>query len=149
MHRGNDDAAYPRKSTAPGFDLIAQHPQPGDRSTRDDDRYLFLEALLSAREIFYLSYVGQSIKDNSLVPPSVLVSELLDYLGEESKSDSLVTKHRLQPFNPDYFRSDSERGLFSYSAANCRASAVAQDVRTSPPPFISTRWPSPKKNGHP
>ena len=44
---------------------MAQNPQPGDRSVREDDRYLFLEALLSARQVFYLSYIGQSIKDNS------------------------------------------------------------------------------------
>ncbi|MCK7514484.1 MAG: exodeoxyribonuclease V subunit gamma [Desulfobacterales bacterium] len=31
------------------FDLIAQAPRPGDRSRRNDDKYLFLEALLSAR----------------------------------------------------------------------------------------------------
>ena len=63
-----------------GFDLMAQNPQPGDRSVRDDDRYLFLEALLSAREVFYLSYIGQSIKDNSRFLLRSLVSELLDYL---------------------------------------------------------------------
>ncbi len=74
-----NDTAYPRHHRAPGFDLIAQDPRPGDRSTRNDDRYLFLEALLSAREVFYVSYVGQSSRDNSPIPPSVLVSELLDY----------------------------------------------------------------------
>ncbi len=49
---GMNDTAYPRHDRAPGFDLIAQQPRPGDRSTRDDDRYLFLEALLSARDVF-------------------------------------------------------------------------------------------------
>ena len=33
----------------------------GDRSRRNDDLYLFLKTLLSAREKFYLGYVG---KDN-------------------------------------------------------------------------------------
>jgi exodeoxyribonuclease V gamma subunit len=132
---GMNDAAYPRKSAAPGFDLIAHHPQPGDRSTRDDDRYLFLEALLSARKIFYVSYVGQSIKDNSTLPPSVLVSELLDYLAEEATTESWITKHRLQPFNADYFRGDER--LFSYSAENCHASDVARGARSDPPPFLS------------
>ena len=47
-------------------------------SRREDDRYLFLETLLSARQVFYLSYVGRSIRDNSQILPSVLVSELLD-----------------------------------------------------------------------
>ncbi|NOQ41538.1 MAG: exodeoxyribonuclease V subunit gamma, partial [Desulfuromusa sp.] len=55
---GMNDGAFPRQTRPPGFDLIAQHPQRGDRSLRDEDRYLFLEALLSARQCFYLSFVG-------------------------------------------------------------------------------------------
>ena len=50
---GMNDTAYPRKPVVTGFDLIAQSPQPGDRSVREDDHYLFLEALLSARQVFY------------------------------------------------------------------------------------------------
>jgi len=143
---GMNDTAYPRKSAAIGFDRIAQHPQPGDRSTRDDDRYLFLEALLSARSVFYLSYVGQSIRDNSPLPPSVLVSELLDYLGDASARDSLVIKHRLQPFNPDYF--DRNPALFSYSAENCRASVAAEAARSDPPPFFSQPLAEPEEEWH-
>ena len=40
------------------------------------------KSILSAREKLHISYVGQSIQDNSIRPPSVLVSELLDYLEE-------------------------------------------------------------------
>jgi exodeoxyribonuclease V gamma subunit len=140
---GMDDVAYPRKPAATGFDLIAQNPQPGDRSLREDDRYLFLEALLSAREVFYVSYIGQSIKDNSALPPSVLVSELLDYLdrafemppGQRAKQ-FLVTGHRLHPFNVDYFSRRDHR-LFSYSGDNCRAGETARSVRSKPRVFVS------------
>ncbi len=117
---GMNNDAYPREERPVGFDLIAQDPQPGDRSLRDEDRYLFLEAVLSAREFFYISYVGQSVRDNSLIPPSVLVSELLDYCEEGfSMPDSssvigfLVTSHRLQAFSPAYFAGKGR--LFSYS----------------------------------
>ena len=126
---GMNDTAYPRRNTVPSFDLIAQHPHRGDRNTRDDDRYLFLEALLSARDVFYISYVGQSIRDNSKIPPSVLVSELLDY------TSCTITEHPLQPFNPRYFTSDSN--LFSFSAENCTASAAAAVDRAAAPPFIA------------
>ena len=50
---GMDGDAFPRQPKAPDFDLIARHPEPGDRSPRNDDRYLFLEALISAREKLY------------------------------------------------------------------------------------------------
>jgi exodeoxyribonuclease V gamma subunit len=123
---GINDGAFPRQNSAPGFDLAARNPRRGDRSLRDEDRYLFLEALLSARDCFYVSYVGQSIKDNSEVPPSVLVSELFDAIdrGFEREegggiADRLLTKHRLQAFSRDYFSPESP--LFSYSAANFEA----------------------------
>lgn len=123
---GINDGAFPRQNFTPGFDLAARNPRRGDRSLRDEDRYLFLEALLSARDCFYVSYVGQSIKDNSEIPPSVLVSELLDAIDRgferedgEGIAEKLLTKHRLQAFNRDYFSPESP--LFSYSAANFEA----------------------------
>jgi exodeoxyribonuclease V gamma subunit len=140
---GMNGTAYPRKPVVTGFDLIAENPQPGDRSVRDEDRYLLLEALLSARAVFYVSYVGQSIKDNSALPPSVLVSELLDYLDRRFEMpdqglarEHLLTKHRLHPFNVDYF-SQQDEGLFSYSFDNCRAGEVGRRVRSAPRAFVS------------
>lgn len=62
---GMNDGVYPRTLAPLGFDLMSQHPQRGDRSRRDDDRYLFLEALISAQQRLYISYIGRSIQDNS------------------------------------------------------------------------------------
>jgi exodeoxyribonuclease V gamma subunit len=126
--------SYPRQSKPLGFDLMARDPKKGDRSRRNDDRYLFLEAMVSARDMLYISYVGQSIQDNSVIHPSVLVSELMDYIAQGYEVpgakvlDHIVTKHRLQAFSPDYFRPNEK--LFSYSQANC-------DARNVHAPFIS------------
>ncbi len=79
---GMNDGVYPRKLPPLGFDLMSQKPQRGDRSRRDDDRYLFLEALMSAEQTLYISYIGRSIQDNSERFPSVLVQELVDYIGQ-------------------------------------------------------------------
>jgi exodeoxyribonuclease V gamma subunit len=136
---GMNDTAFPRRDTAPAFDLVsAQNPRRGDRSQRDDDRQLFLEALLSAREVLYLSYSGLSPRDNSPAPPSVVISELLDYLAENFglKEKTLVTRHRLQPFSPAYFRGDAR--LFSYSAENAQASQRGSAARESSPGFAIT-----------
>jgi hypothetical protein len=75
---GMNDGTFPRNPPLPGFDLIAAHPRAGDRSMRDEDRHAFLEALLSAREVLYLSYSGRGIRDNAPLPPAAVVSELLD-----------------------------------------------------------------------
>ena len=112
---GMQDGGFPRQDNRLSFDLLASDKKrKGDRSRREEDRYLFLESLLSARDYFYISYVGQSIQDNSEVMPSVLVSELLDYLEKRFglSADELITRHPLQAFSPRYFQDGS---LFTYS----------------------------------
>jgi len=122
---GMNDSDYPRQSVPMGFDLMRLAPaKRGDRSRRLDDRYLFLEALLSAREQLYFSYQGFSQKDNSPLAPSILLSELMEYcqqgfclsgeLGldvehtERNLLAHLMTKHKLQPFNQAYFLAKDE-----------------------------------------
>lgn len=110
---GMNDTEYPREDRPPGFDLMAtQGYRKGDRSRRNDDRYLFLEALLSATEHFYISYQGKRQKDNQDRPPSVLVSELIDYVTRVFAADP-VTIHPLQPFSDEYF-SGRRPGLVSW-----------------------------------
>ncbi len=119
---GLNDGAFPRDERPLGFDLMAKHFRLGDRSRRADDRYLFLEALISARHYLYISYTGLDLRDNSPKPPSVLVDELLDYLdtrylkpeGDPKKvRERLVVHHPLQPFSRRYFAGHPR--LFSYS----------------------------------
>ncbi len=122
---GMNDSDYPRQSVPMGFDLMRLAPaKRGDRSRRLDDRYLFLEALLSAREQLYFSYQGFSQKDNSLLAPSILLSELMEYcqqgfclsgdLGlevehtEKNLLAHLTIKHKLQPFDQVYFEIKTE-----------------------------------------
>lgn len=145
---GMNDGAFPRRDPALAFDLMAQHPRAGDRSLRDDDRQLFLESLLSARKALYISFCGLSPKDNSALPPSVVVSELLDYLNENFASNDgapcekfVFTQHRLQPFSPDYFRESGP--LFSYSSANAEASRMSQADREPTAAFCAEPIPEP------
>ncbi|HEX2520728.1 MAG TPA: exodeoxyribonuclease V subunit gamma, partial [Terriglobia bacterium] len=124
---GMGNRAFPRAQRPVGFDLIASQPRPGDRSAREEDRYLFLEAILSARQKLYISYVGQSIKDNTEIPPSVVVSELIEAVdqgfkqgaGRDGILDHIIIRHKLQAFSPSYF--EGQTGLFSYSEENLNA----------------------------
>lgn len=144
---GMNDGAFPRVSRPPTFDRMARAPRRGDPSLRDEDRYLFLEMLLAARERFYLSYTGQSVRDGSELQPSVLVSELLDALEQGFQAeggalrDRLVTRHRLQAFSPAYFRGDPR--LFSYSAENFEAVAARQANAKAYGPFVASPLPDP------
>ena len=78
---GLNDGEFPRQRQPMGFDLMAMEmPRKGDRSRRGDDRYLFLEALISCRDKLYLSYQGHDIKNNNPRQPSLVLHELMDYL---------------------------------------------------------------------
>ncbi|MBR9729235.1 exodeoxyribonuclease V subunit gamma [Shewanella intestini] len=90
---GMNDGVYPRVQHPVGFDLMAHFgPIKGDRSRRLDDRYLFLEALLSAREQLYISFIGHSERDNTERLPSMLVSELIEFVQMSYLPLSQVSK---------------------------------------------------------
>ncbi len=113
---GMSDGAFPRRQPELGFDLMLRDFRFGDRSRRADDRYLFLETLISAEEKLYISYVARHQRDNSELPPSVVVDELRDSLRQmvgESGLDAITHQHPLQPFSPEYFNQSA--AIFSYS----------------------------------
>ncbi|WP_267224028.1 exodeoxyribonuclease V subunit gamma [Dyella silvae] len=130
---GMNDGDYPRRQAPADFDLMAQpgHARPGDRSRREDDRYLFLEALVSARDTLHISWVGRNVRDNTALPPSVLVGQLRDYVSTGWYRDgddaagidagkhllaALTTVHPLQPFSRRYFSPDADPQLFTYAS---------------------------------
>ena len=109
---GMDDAALPGAAQEHGFDLLAADPRPGDPDPRLEDRQLFLDAVLAAREHLVITYTGHDPRTNELAQPAVPVSELLDVLEEGalcadagvSVRDRLVVDHPLQPYSARYFR---------------------------------------------
>ncbi|WP_409309699.1 exodeoxyribonuclease V subunit gamma [Pectobacterium sp. B1J-3] len=119
---GMNDGVYPRTLPPLGFDLMGKNRQRGDRSRRDDDRYLFLEAMLSAQNKLYISYIGRSIQDNTRRYPSVLVSELMEYIAQshhmpgdetldiDSSADRVMRhlchEHSRMPFDAENFLPD-------------------------------------------
>lgn len=139
---GMNDSDYPRSVPPVSFDLMASgHSRRGDRSRREDDRYLFLEALCSAQQHLYISYRGRDARENSELQPSVLVSELLDYVadsycltGDQSlpHSDSrrlmrdwLLESLPLQVFSTLTCLPQHERGIGGYQPLWARVAAAA------------------------
>ncbi|MDP3934542.1 MAG: exodeoxyribonuclease V subunit gamma, partial [Methylococcaceae bacterium] len=122
---GMNDGDYPRSQQAQSFDLMTQrgHYRPGDRSRRQDDQYLFTEALLSARQQLYISWVGRNIRDNSERPPSVLISQLRDTLEQgwrlaentNALLSTITVEHPLQPFSRQYVVKNRDGRLFTYA----------------------------------
>ena len=109
---GLNDRDYPRQESSPALNRLSEaldRPgarRRGDRSVRDDDRFLFLQLLAAADRVLYLSYIGRDALDDSTREPSVVVSELLDvaaaYFDDPAEARKrLVLQHPLQPFGRD------------------------------------------------
>ena len=144
---GMNDGAYPRQSTPRDFDLMTTHWLAGDRSRREDDRYLFLEAFLSAREKLYISWQGRRSTDNQKMPASVLVAQLRDTLKARFSPELDAVLQPLQAFSAKYFEPHSK--FFTYAAdwemaqkmdAELQSAPVVSDATHAAFPAIS-EWP--------
>jgi len=119
---GLDDASFPRRDQPEPFDLVAAAARRGDRSTRLDDRQLFLDAVLAARQRLHLTFVGHSQKDDSACAPSAVLAELLDTIdrscaappGFASARAAVYVRHPLQPWSRRY-RDGADPRLFTYA----------------------------------
>lgn len=108
---------FPRREMAASFNLMQEAPQKGDRNIKDNDKHLFLETVLSAKKYLYISYLGQSVKDNSPLPPSALVDEFIDYMETGYKGDGdvrkqLIVRQPLHSFSRRY--ASGGDGLYTY-----------------------------------
>ena len=105
---GLDDDIFPRRGGISGLDLTAAVPRLGDRDPRDEDRHLFLEAILSARSHLVLCYGGRDPRTNEERPPATPLAELIDAVqaarpAEDKRAEPLVIVHPLQPFGVGAF----------------------------------------------
>ncbi|MCB1042770.1 MAG: exodeoxyribonuclease V subunit gamma [Acidobacteria bacterium] len=139
---GLNESTFPRNEVRDTFDHMAQNRRIGDRSQRNDDLYLFLETILSAREKLWLFYVGQSLKDNRSMPPSVVVCALWDAIAARTTTangadliwDRLVVRHPLQRFSRHYFERTDPR-LFSFVVEHASVAQKRSSPPSPPPPL--------------
>ncbi|HAX93304.1 MAG TPA: hypothetical protein DCY25_05030 [Bacteroidales bacterium] len=106
---GLDNDVFPGKDKYMGFDLIGDEKRTGDRNRKETDKYLFLDTILSAKKKLYLSYVGQNVKNNNEIPPSIVIDTLLDCID----NDKPLRKHPLHGFSSLYCKADDKR-MFTY-----------------------------------
>ncbi|MBS0199471.1 MAG: exodeoxyribonuclease V subunit gamma [Proteobacteria bacterium] len=141
---GMNDGDFPRRDATAGLnrltaELGSDKRRRGDRSTRDDDRFLFLQLFASAQDAFYLSWLGADPRDGSAREPSVLVTELLVAAkacdGQSEKQR--VLHHALQPFSPAAFGAGDKR-FFSYRGDWRPAATNLSAARTRLTPWMDT-----------
>ena len=144
---GLNDGDFPRASSDAGLDLMGKHRRLGDRDVRSDDRYLFLETLMSARDVLHLSFIGEGVRDGKPRNPAAPLSELMAVLDRAQQTSNgglelacdepsrpWFVRHPLQPFDEHYF-DQSDAALFSFHKefAGMRKQSGAGQVT---PPFV-------------
>ena len=146
---GLNEGEYPRSDVDAGLDPIGRAGlrRLGDRDVRSDDRYLFLETLMSARDALHLSYVAFDQVGGSARNPAAPLAELMAALppgdrdeAGEPRAATWRVEHKLQPFHADYFNGSDPR-LFSFRAefAGMVAGAPVATtlMSTAPPPHAT------------
>ena len=134
---GMDEQNFPRRAVRTPFDRSQDEPRLGDRNPRDDDRYTFLESLLSARDALYILYTGRDPHTNDLRGPSPVVSELLECLPQPLRTEVHI-EHPIQSFSPSNF-TGVQAGFDPISAAG--AQALSNTSKVDPPKFFSQPLP--------
>ena len=148
---GLNDGDYPRRDPAAGLNRLTaalgtDGRRPGDRSLRDDDRFLFLQLFAAAQDALHLSYLGADPRDGSVREPSVLVRELVEAAAEQHADPGdvrkrFVVRHPLQPFSAHAFGGDDPR-RFSYRGEWQPAAAGAGTRRVALPPWFGDTLPA-------
>ncbi|MDE2154950.1 MAG: exodeoxyribonuclease V subunit gamma [Xanthomonadaceae bacterium] len=144
---GMNEGEFPRPGHDAGLNRILSQPRHGDRETRSEDRYLFLEALMSARDALHISYVGEGVRDGKPRNPAAPLAELLQFLDEQhgiaagdgADGDGIDRpwriRHPLQPFDARYYERDAhgqprhDPRLFSYDPSFLAAPSSADIPR--------------------
>lgn len=108
---GLNEDSFPGKERVPSYDLRSIYEQRIDLSKRQNDKFAFLELILSASESLNLFYTGKNMVSGEELQPSIVINELLEAINInfDNKSDhsSLLEVHPLQNFDEKYFVPDS------------------------------------------
>ena len=114
---------FPRKDENNGLNIQPARKK-GERSRLLEDRYLFLETILSARKRLLLFYPGQGTNPKVSNSPSAPLEDLMNYL--EKYFSFKETRHFRHAHDPGYF-SSADPNLFSFSEHNC---TIAKNIQS-------------------
>lgn len=110
---GLHDSAFPRRTRPQAWDLLSAAPQRGDRNPAHEDRQLFLDAILAAKDRVILTATARNIRTDKKEPLSACLDEFLDTAAHtvspnrddvEQIREMLIEDAPLQPFSPSNFQ---------------------------------------------
>ncbi|MBS0653743.1 MAG: exodeoxyribonuclease V subunit gamma [Verrucomicrobia bacterium] len=117
---GMDEGSFPRSEPSSSLNAMKSHKDQDLVPKRiDEDRYLFLECATLATEHLMFSYLRLDPQDNKEKAPSLIVQELIQYLGNRIP----IFHHPALPFDSRYFSTEGAGGTalpsFSKRHFNC------------------------------
>ncbi len=128
---GVDDGVFPRGDSLDGDDVLSRLPMVGERDVRSQDRQLFLDAVMAARDHLVITYTGFHEATGQRRPPAVPVREFLDVVSRTTEGE-VEHEHRSQAFHPDYLRGPAP---FSFDPDAASAARAAAGKRRPPVPL--------------
>jgi len=141
---GLDADVFPRQQSRPGFHLLEHTRLLGDPHPADQDRYVLMEALLSARDHLLICWSCRDERKGEDLPPATPVRQWLDWLQSEmgDKADGLICRHAANPLDRRNFAPQEGR-----PPASCDRRLLASrrllDQGSTPPPRALAFGPMP------
>ncbi len=144
---GLEAGVFPRSHDRPAFHLMEGQRQLGDPHPADQDRYVLMEALLSARSHLLLSWSCRDDRTGAELPPSAPVRQWLQWLAGQLAPGTwkrLLVEHPANPLDRRNFLPRDGR-----SAASCdrRLLETVRRLETDPPAPVTAllQRPMPEK----
>ncbi|RMG58568.1 MAG: exodeoxyribonuclease V subunit gamma, partial [Gammaproteobacteria bacterium] len=146
---GMQDGAFPRPRRDDELDRMQEQWRHGDPDRTEEDRYLFLETMLAARDRLIISWTGRDARSNEPLQPSVVVGELIDYIDARYRLDGIppgkacMRTHGLHPFSPANFdgQPQPEESRLALRAHGAHWLQAARAMRAHEPSMPKSAWP--------
>ncbi len=104
---GLGEDQFPGSNTLPSFDLRSAARLPGDIHPAEKARYLFLEALLAARDKIYLLWNNKDLQKDQNLLPAIPIVQLQRYLNRQVlEKEFAVAKMTLHDRAPNSLKPD-------------------------------------------
>jgi len=139
---GLDAGVFPRQRDRPGFHLMERQRRLGDPHPADQDRYVLLEALLSARSHLLITWSSRDDRSGEPLPPAGPVRQWLQWLEgqlDEGALARLVADHPAGPLERGHFLPSGGRPPASCDRRRLEARRrLEQDPPAPPHPLVSS-----------
>lgn len=139
---GLQEADFPRKEKISAFERL-QKKRPFS-SFKDLDRYLFLQAILSCRKYFFVSYVkrerqrGLSDQEGVIIHEWLTALDLSYRINGQKPSKACLFAHPQERFDQKYFQ-DKQQGLINHCESDYLLAKAHYQKKDPQKPFFDTK----------